>query len=82
MSAILLVQTAIVSNFYSSHFVIDDIDLNRSSVLRLLLSYLYLLHTSSPLLQNTTDVLLCDVLYITSLHFVSWILQAADVNIL
>ena len=55
MSAILLVQTAIVSNFYSSHFVIDDIDLNRSSVLRLLLSYLYLLHTSSPLLQNTTD---------------------------
>ena len=67
---------------YSSHFVNADIDLNRSSVLRLLLSYLYLLHTSSPLLQNTTDVLLCDVLYITSLHFVSWILQAADVNIL
>ena len=65
-----------------SHFVIDDINLNRSSVLRLLLSYLYLLHTSSPLLQNTTDVLLCDVLYITSLHFVSWILLAADVNIL
>ena len=67
-----------------SHFVIDDIDLNRSSVLRLLLLSLlyYLLHTSSPLLQNTTDVLLCDVLYITSLHFVSWILEAADVNIL